>query len=96
MKKITLLLITAFLSISASAQFQDAVERFQFDPSISYDNSIPSPTEYLGYELGTEYTFHHQVMNYFEKLAELSDKITFHEYARTYENRSVNLSLIHI
>ncbi|MEQ9090823.1 MAG: M14 family metallopeptidase [Balneola sp.] len=94
MKKITLLLITVFLSISASAQLQDAVERFQFDPSVSYDNSIPSPTEYLGYELGTQYTFHHQVMSYFEKLAELSDKITFHEYARTYENRSVNYAII--
>lgn len=94
MKKITLFLITVFLSISASAQLQDAVERFQFDPSVSYDNSIPSPTEYLGYELGTQYTFHHQVMSYFEKLAELSDKITFHEYARTYENRSVNYAII--
>ena len=94
MKKFTLLFITAFLSISASAQLQDAVERFQFDPSVSYNNSIPSPTEYLGYELGTQYTFHHQVMSYFEKLAELSDKITFHEYARTYENRSVNYAII--
>ncbi len=94
MKKFTLLFITAFLSISASAQLQDAVERFQFDPSVSYNNSIPSPTEYLGYELGTQYTFHHQVMSYFEKLAELSDKITFHEYARTYENRSVNYAVI--
>ncbi|MBO6573544.1 MAG: hypothetical protein JJ958_13995 [Balneola sp.] len=94
MKKITLLLITVFISISASAQLQEAVERFQFDPSVSYDNSIPSPTEYLGYELGTQYTFHHQVMGYFEKLAELSDKISFHEYARTYENRSVNYAII--
>ena len=33
-------------------------------------------------------------MSYFEKLAELSDKITFHEYARTYENRSVNYAII--
>lgn len=94
MKKITLLLITVFVSISASAQLQDAVERFQFDPSVSYDNTIPSPKEYLGYDLGTQYTFHYQVMGYFEKLAELSDKITFHEYARTYENRSVNYAII--
>ncbi|HCI72486.1 MAG TPA: hypothetical protein DHV30_18600, partial [Balneola sp.] len=94
MKNSILIFLISFISISASAQLQEAVERFQFDPSISYNSSIPSPTEYLGYELGTQYTFHHQVMGYFEKLAELSDKITFHEYARTYENRSVNYAII--
>ena len=94
MKKLLLLLFITLISISAKAQMEDAVERFQFDPEVSYDSSIPSPSEYLGYEIGTEYTFHHQVMSYFEKLAELSDKITFHEYARTYENRSVNYAVI--
>lgn len=94
MKNSLLIFLISFISISVSAQIQDAVERFQFDPSVGYDNSIPSPSEYLGYDLGTEYTFHHQVMGYFEKLAELSDKITFHEYARTYENRSVNYAII--
>ncbi len=94
MKNSLLIFLISFISISVSAQLQDAVERFQFDPSVGYDNSIPSPSEYLGYDLGTEYTFHHQVMGYFEKLAELSDKITFHEYARTYENRSVNYAII--
>lgn len=94
MKKITLLFLLGFITLSTSAQIQDAIDRFKFDPSINYDSSIPSPAEFLGYELGEEYTFHHQVMDYFEKLAELSDKITFHEYARTYENRSVNYAII--
>ncbi|HAW80554.1 MAG TPA: hypothetical protein DCX27_13110, partial [Balneola sp.] len=73
MKNSILIFLISFISISASAQLQEAVERFQFDPSISYNSTIPSPSEYLGYELGTQYTFHHQVMGYFEKLAELSD-----------------------
>lgn len=78
----------------ASAQFEEVIERFQFETTINYDSSIPSPSEYLGYDLGTEYTFHHKVMGYFEELARLSDKITFHEMGRTYEGRSVNYAII--
>lgn len=95
MKKILLsTLITTLVSISAFGQTQKALDRFPFETDVSYDTSIPSPKDYLGYELGEEYTFHYQVMDYFEKLAEVSDKITFHQYATTYENRSVNYAVI--
>lgn len=94
MKRISLLAIALCISISVNAQIQEAIDRFQFDSSISYDSSIPSPADFLGYELGEAYTFHHQVMAYFEELARVSDKITFHEYARTYENRSLNYAVI--
>jgi hypothetical protein len=94
MKKISALIFTLLFAVSATAQIQDAIDRFKFDPDVNYDSSIPSPKDYLGYELGAEYTFHYQVMGYLERLAELSDKITFHEYARTYENRSVNYVVI--
>ncbi|MEP1152100.1 MAG: M14 family metallopeptidase [Balneola sp.] len=94
MKKTTLLLLFIFCSLSVSAQIQEAIDRFDFDTNVSYDSSIPSPADFLGYELGEEYTFHHQIMDYFKELSELSDKITFHEYAKTYENRSVNYAII--
>ncbi len=94
MKRTLLFVLALFISIPSLGQIQEAIERFQFETDISYDTSIPSPADFLGYELGEEYTFHHQVMAYFEKLAEVSDKITFHEYARTYENRSVNYAII--
>jgi len=94
MKKLSLLLVVSMFTIHAFAQIQEAIERFQFETDVNYDASITSPAEYLGYELGQEYTFHYQVMGYLENLAEESDKITFHEYARTYENRSVNYVII--
>jgi hypothetical protein len=94
MKKLSLLLVIGLFTVSASAQIKEAIERFQFEENINYDRSIPSPKDYLGYELGEEYTFHYQVMGYFKALADASDKITFHEYARTYENRSVNYAII--
>jgi len=94
MKKLLLLVVLSMFGMHASAQFEEVIERFQFETTINYDSSIPSPSEYLGYDLGTEYTFHHKVMGYFEELARLSDKITFHEMGRTYEGRSVNYAII--
>lgn len=94
MKKLLLLVVLCMFGMHASAQFEEVIERFQFETAINYDSSIPSPSEYLGYDLGTEYTFHHKVMGYFEELARLSDKITFHEMGRTYEGRSVNYAII--
>ena len=67
----------------------DPFERFTFDTDLSYDNSIPSPAEFLGYELGQEYTHHYQVVAYFELLDSLSDRISVDEYAKSYEGRSL-------
>lgn len=94
MKKLSLLFVFSLFVMQASAQIQEAIDRFQFDADVNYNSSITSPAEYLGYELGEEYTFHHQVMGYLKTLAGESDKITFHEMARTYENRSVNYVVI--
>jgi len=94
MKKLFLLLLITLFTVNVHAQIQEAIDRFEFDPDITYDSDIPSPAEFLGYELGEEYTFHHKVMAYFEKLAEVSDKITFQQYAETYEGRSANYAVI--
>lgn len=94
MKTLSLLLLLSTFGIHATAQFQQEIERFQFETDLIYDASITSPAEYLGYELGVEYSFHHKVMGYFELLADESNKITFHQMGRTYEGRSVNYLVI--
>tara|TARA_Y100001935_G_C17311764_1_gene517147 strand:- start:7971 stop:10571 length:2601 start_codon:yes stop_codon:yes gene_type:complete len=94
MKKITLTLLFLAITTLVHAQIEEAIGRFPFDETISYDSSIPSPAEYLGYRLGEQYTFHYQIMDYFRLLGERSDKITVHEYARTYEGRDLNYAVI--
>ena len=54
---------------------------------------IQSPTEFLGYELGDQFTRHHQVVDYFNHLAQ-SDKVKLIEYGKTYENRPLILAFI--
>ncbi|RPF78949.1 MAG: hypothetical protein CBC65_009435, partial [Rhodothermaceae bacterium TMED105] len=83
---------SALLTLTANAQ--DAFERFQFDPNVEYNESIPSPEEFLGYALGEEYSFHYQVMDYFHALDEASDKLTFHPYGTTYEGRTLYYAVI--
>lgn len=92
--KILLTLFTFLLTSFQVFAQQDAFERFQFHPDLNYDQNITSPQEYLGYEIGAEYTFHHQIMDYFKQLDEESDKLSFHKYGTTYEGRDLYYAVI--
>lgn len=94
MKKLFTLSFLLVLGINAKAQIQEAIERFPFETKVNYDASITSPEQFLGYELGQEFSFHYQIMDYFRLLDQQSDKITVHEYARTYEGRDLNYAVI--
>lgn len=91
--RIKLSLLTCLLAgITVSAFAQQ--ERFQFEPNLGYDTSIKSPAEFLGYELGSEYTFHRDVIAYFRYLDEQSDKITVHTEGWSYEKRELIYAII--
>jgi len=79
-----LLLITPFLCFGQVGLVE---ERFAFEPDLSYDASIPPPGSHLGYQLGEEMTLYAHVVDYFETLAEASDKIVLNQYGETYEGR---------
>lgn len=65
-----------------------------FDPSIQFDSKIPSPEEFLGYEIGSRITEHYKINAYFEKLASLSDRVSLVEIGRTYENRKLYVLIV--
>lgn len=48
---------------------------------------LPTPDDFLGYELGTRFSRHHQVVDYFERIAELSDQVQLAYYGETNERR---------
>lgn len=70
-----------------SAQVDLTPERFAFDPDVSYDSSIPSPADFLGYELGEQFTLYANAVAYFRALAAASDRITINQYGATYEGK---------
>jgi hypothetical protein len=61
---------------------------------VTYNQSIPTPAEILGAELGEWHVRHDQLVNYMYAVAEASDRVTISEYARSYENRPLLLLTI--
>lgn len=53
----------------------------------SYDAAVPAPEAIIGHQIGTRHTEPHQVVQYFEAVAALSDRVVLREHARSYEGR---------
>ncbi len=52
-----------------------------------FEEEIPSPEQFLGYEIGSHHTRYDRIVSYFETLARLSDKAELEVYGETYEHR---------
>ena len=49
---------------------------------------LQSPEEFLGYEIGEQFSRHADVVNYFEQVAKNSPLVHYHTYGKTNERRS--------
>ncbi len=57
--------------------------------------SLKSPSEFLGYELGTTFTRHHEVVDYFKYLAKNApEQVLLQEYGITNERRPLLLAIV--
>ena len=54
-----------------------------------YDNTILSPEQYLGYEIGFEHTRHDLIVAYLKYLANVSEKAQIVKYGETHEGRDL-------
>lgn len=55
---------------------------------------IQSPSEFLGYKLGDQFTPHHRVVDYYNYLSSVSKHIKLQEYGKTNEGRPLMLAFI--
>lgn len=60
---------------------------YYFPENVSFDENIPSPAEFLGYEVGEWHTRYARIVNYMEKLAELSPRAQIQTIGYTHERR---------
>ncbi|MEA4937351.1 MAG: M14 family zinc carboxypeptidase [Paludibacter sp.] len=86
---IFILLISASIHVSKAEK-----NNYFFDKDITFDPAIPTPEAFLGYEIGSRITKHNRINDYFEKLAELSDKTSLIEIGRTHENRKLYVLIV--
>jgi len=93
MKKTCICFILICFSSLSSLKGQDT-DIYYYLPEINYNPNIPTPKEFLGYEIGEWHVSHDQLVSYMKELARLSDRITIEEYARSYEKRPLVLLTI--
>lgn len=64
-------------------------------PCTLVSQDLQSPSEFLGYELGSQFTRHHQVVDYFEHLAEKApERLQLVQYGETNERRPLLLAFL--
>ena len=87
--QVFVLLFLTFISMPVSAQ-QD----YFFSGKTDFNEEIPSPAKFLGYEIGDFHTRHDRIVAYFYELARLSDRVHIQEIGKTYEQRSMIVATI--
>ncbi|MBM3421606.1 MAG: zinc carboxypeptidase, partial [Bacteroidetes bacterium] len=55
---------------------------------------VKSPDEFLGYKLGSTFTYHHQAVAYVKHVAENSQYAEYMSYGRTYEGRELGVCFV--
>ena len=62
--------------------------------TFSVISQIQNPSEFLGYEIGTQFTRHADVVNYFEHIASNSKLVSYDSYGKTNERRPLTYAIV--
>ena len=85
--KLSMRLTLSFLLLAQLLFAQTKPSLTYYLPDWSYDPAVPTPAQYLGYEVGEWHVSHDQLLGYMRELDRVSDRITLREYGRSHENR---------
>ena len=83
MKNLKLLLVFVLISNIISSQ------NYFLENYKPFNNSILSPEEFLGYEIGFQHTRHDQIVSYLTYLSTVSNKADLINYGKTHEGRNL-------
>jgi hypothetical protein len=68
-----------------------AAQHSYSESGATYDPAVPTPRAILGYELGSRFTTHRQMMRYVERIAATSKRVRVDTVAHTFEGREMLL-----
>lgn len=89
MKKILLLILcTVVLNVSAQEKLD---LNYYLPQGITYNESIPTPKDIIGHEVGEWHVTHDKLMFYMQTLAKSSDRISIENRGATFEGRPILL-----
>jgi Zinc carboxypeptidase len=90
--KVSLFLcIFCLTNIQVKSQEPDS---YYLPQNVVYDKNIPTPQQFLGYQVGDWHIPYYQLVNYLKKVDELSDRFTMVEYGHTHEAKPLYLITI--
>ena len=72
-KKILLILV---LFIFVSLKYSWSQESYFYPNSGKFNPAIPTPEQFLGYPIGGQHTRHDRLVEYFQELDRLSDRVS--------------------
>jgi hypothetical protein len=67
---------------------------YYYSKDIKFNTQIPTPEQFLGYEIGSRITEHARVNEYLEKLASLSDRAKIIQIGETNEGRKIEILVV--
>ncbi len=82
-----LLAAFALSATAASAQQVPLATEMRIEGLLRYDDAIPRPEDVLGHQIGTRHTETHLVVEYFESVARVSERVRVREHGLTHEGR---------
>lgn len=90
MRKYTLAVLLALVTTFVFGQDLS----YYLPKGYTYNTTIPTPKQVLGYEVGEWHVTHDQLVMYMKAVAEASDRVKFEETGRSYEKRPQTLLTI--
>ena len=82
LQRIFLALLALYFGIVVNAQ-----PAYFYPDAGNMNPAIPTPSAFLGYDIGTHHTRHDKLVEYFKELDRLSDRVTVQIIGETYEHR---------
>ena len=91
MRKSSIFIVSLLFSFLTLAQKQSLS---YFLPEGEYDKKIPTPEQFLGWQIGEWHVSHDLLVAYMRELDRLSDRISIEIHGRTYEQRPLMVLFI--
>ncbi len=84
----SLLCFVLFLGCFFTAAYSGEIPLDYYLPEgTTYDEAVPTPQEFLGFQIGERHIHHHQLVAYMRKLAEVSPRVTIEEFSHSHGGR---------
>ncbi len=91
--KALLIALFTFLLLNIKVIGQEA-DSYYLPQNVTYNQSIPTPKQYFGYQIGEWHIPYYQLIDYLKKIDELSDRFTMVQYGFTHEQKPLYLITI--